>query len=290
MSSDTPSAAPPSRPSRILAVLISLIAPGAGHVYAGASRRGTMLLAAMVVLQAFLLAIAFLLPPTFRAVVGYTVIAVGVTLLFCLAIVVDSVRLARHASGPRARWYMWLGAILAVWVAFYATSAVSSVAKQHLPWRSFAVPSSSMEPTIRLGEWILADRRYYPGHAPARGDLVIYRLPTDNETIYIKRIVGLPGDRIAFRDGHAIVNGTEAREPFADFGDPKAFYNNTAEVTVPPGHLFVAGDNRANSSDSRVTRKHGTVPVQNLVARATEVFMTEDFERAALWIGSPAAP
>ena len=290
MSSETLIEAPPSRPSRILAALISLIAPGAGHVYAGAPRRGLILLAALFVLQIALLAFAFLVPPAFRAVVAFTIVGMGVTVLLCIAIVVDAVRVAGRTSAPRPRWYIWLGAILLCWAAFYATGAVSNVTKPHFPWRTFSVPSSSMEPTIRLGEWVLADTHYYRGHAPARGDLVMYRLPTDNETIYIKRIVGLAGDHIAFRDGRAIVNGTETREPFADFGDPKAFYNNTAEVTVPPDHLFVAGDNRANSSDSRVMRNHGMVPVQNLVARATDVFMTEDLDRAGLWIGSPAAP
>ncbi len=143
-----------------------------------------------------------------------------------------------------------------------------------------------MQPTLHLGEGIVADTSYFASHAPARGDVIFYRLPSDNSTIYIKRIVGLPGDRIAFRDGHAILNGAATTEPFADTGDPKAFYNTTAEVTVPPAHVFVAGDNRANSADSRL-KQHGFVPVKNLIARATEIFYTQDPERLGRWVGSP---
>jgi len=176
--------------------------------------------------------------------------------------------------------------VLAVWAGNYAVSFLNPVIKRQLPWRTFSVASSSMQPTLVLGEWLLGDTRYYASHAPARGDLVIYRLPQDNTTIYIKRIVALPGERVAFRENHAIVDGVRTDEPFADFGDGKAFYATTSEFTVPAGQVFVAGDNRSNSSDSRV-KQHGMVPLENLVGRATEIFMTDDWQRAGLWVGSP---
>ena len=72
----------------------------------------------------------------------------------------------------------------------------------------------------------------------------------------------------------------------AGLGDPGAFYANTAELTVPAQHVFVAGDNRANAADSRM-RRHGTVPVANLVARVTDILMSVDMARLGLWIGSP---
>src|SRR5262245_23927559 len=103
-----------------------------------------------------------------------------------------------------------------------------------------------MQPTLRVGEWFLADTRYYTTHAPTRGDLVTYRLPSDESTIYVKRVVALPGDRIAFRENRAVVNGVVQNEPFADLNGPTAFYATTAEVTVPADHFFAAGDNRAN--------------------------------------------
>ena len=112
------------------------------------------------------------------------------------------------------------------------------------------------------------------------------RRPADGGKLYVHRIVALGGDRIAFRDGHVVLNGVMATEPFADFGDARAFYANTPEVTVPAQHVFVAGDSRANAADSRV-RRQGTVPVANLAGRATIIFITGDLARVGLWVGSP---
>src|SRR5262249_16913949 len=103
----------------------------------------------------------------------------------------------------------------------------------------------------------------------------------------VKRVVALAGDRIAFRDNRAVVNGVVQAEPFADLSEPNSYYATTAEGTVPADHIFVAGDNRSNSSDSRVAQ-HGFVPVKNLIARATEILLSEDVDRLGQWIGSPA--
>ncbi|MEA2930960.1 MAG: signal peptidase [Hyphomicrobiales bacterium] len=289
MSAATPSDPVPRR-SRLLAGVLSFIAPGVGHLYVGRPRRGLVLFLTLLALQFVVVAGAFMVPPTFRAVVSFGFAILAVAAAVFLFTIVDAVRLANRGGGaPPPRWYVGAGAVIAVWIAFFAASELNAVAKTQMPWRNFSIPSASMEPTLHVGEWIIADMRHFEKHAPARGDLAIYRLPSDNETIYIKRIVGLPGDRVAFRDGHVVINGKATDEPFADFGDPKAFFNTTAEVTVPPDQIFVAGDNRANSSDSRV-RQHGMVPFGNLIGRATEVFMTEDWNRAGLWIGSPKMP
>jgi signal peptidase I len=274
-----------TRPSRIVAGLISLVAPGVGHIYAGHGRRGVLIVALLLIAQPILAAVAyFFVAPTFWALCILAAAGVAVLGLIYLFALIDAVRLARR--GPGQRWYVWCGAIALMWLTWYLVGLGAPVLKARMPWQTYSVVSTSMQPTLRIGEWLIADKAYFDDHAPARDDLVVYRLPADNSTIYIKRIVGLGGDRVAFRNGHVLVNGVMATEPFADFGDPNAFYANTAEVTVPAGHVFVAGDNRANSSDSRV-RQHGMVPVKNLVGRATEIFMTDDLQRAGLWVGSP---
>jgi signal peptidase I len=289
MSAVTPSdpidSVPKPRPSRVLAGVLSFFAPGSGHVYLGRYRRGILLLLAFVLLQPVLLLAGFLVAPTFRAVTVFGIAILAALLVVVIVIVVDAIRQTRRSDGS-ARWYVWVGAILLCWGGFYATSLLGGAIKPQLPWRTFTIPSASMEPTLHVGEWLVADMRHYDRSAPARGDMVLYLLPSDNETIYIKRVVGLPGDRIVFRDGHTMVNGTATVEPFANFGDPKAFFNTTAEVTVPPDQLFVVGDNRANSIDSRV-RQHGMVPFRNLIGRAAEIVRTEDWSRLGLWVGSP---
>jgi len=117
--------------------------------------------------------------------------------------------------------------------------------------------------------------------------VVVYRLPQDPETMYIKRIVAVAGDRIAVQGGRVFINGIAAREPYAKFGDPAARLNTFAEFTVPANSVFVAGDNRDNSTDSRDLAAHGAVPIENLAGRATEILMTSLPDRAGIWIGAP---
>jgi signal peptidase I len=151
----------------------------------------------------------------------------------------------------------------------------------------FSVESSSMQPTLRQGDRFLADRGFYQTHTPGRGEVAIYAHPRRADTVYIKRIVAIAGDRIQLRDGRVILNGTAIDEPYAVPGDPASFYANTAEVTVPDGFVFVLGDNRALSSDSRVAG-HGLVPVENLRARATYILWSSDLARIGTYVGTPA--
>ena len=148
--------------------------------------------------------------------------------------------------------------------------------------QNFRVEGVSMEPNLHPGTYLLVNKAIYfalsgpaarllPGqtaeelrflfHAPQRGEVVVFRFPNDPRRDFIKRVVGLPGETVAIRDGAVTVNGVRLTEPYltapghADFG-PQA---------VPTGHYFVLGDNRSNSSDSRVW---GMVPRDHIVGKA----------------------
>jgi signal peptidase I len=274
----------PRPPSRVVAVLLSLLAPGAGHVHVGQARRGLTLFAAVLALQVVALAVAFLLPPRAVALWSYIAVLTLVTFAIYAFGAIDAARLAGRARS--SRWFVTAGAVIGAWLVAALLGEAVAQARPALPWRTFSVSSGSMAPTLRLHEWFVVDTAYYRGHAPARGELVVYRLPRDPDALYVKRIVALGGDRIEFRDGRALVNGTPLSEPYIEAG-PRTPYNTMAAVTVPAGHMFVAGDNRANSTDSRVAA-HGTVPVQNLVGRGTEIFWPQDKSRAGLALVAPA--
>ncbi len=196
----------------------------------------------------------------------------------------------------------------------------------------YYVPSGSMEPTLKIGDELLATKYAYGystaslplfinipsmqrilGALPRRGDVVVFRSPANLSQIWVKRVIGLPGDRIAIRHGRLWINGEPVsltrdgmgkdegddgdRQPVPQFietlpgGRQHLIFqestdgpmNNMEEITVPPGHLFVMGDNRDNSDDSRVPVRFGGVgllPVADLVGRVNALLGSWDLAAA----------
>jgi signal peptidase I len=193
-------------------------------------------------------------------------------------------------------------------------------------FQPFNIPSGSMIPTLDIGDYIFVSKYSYgySNHSfpfspplfhgrilasrPKRGDVLVFKLPRDGQTDYIKRVIGLPGDKIQMKEGRLYINGTMVpRTPIAkvktkDFfgrerevptyretlpngvshriieieGDT-GFYDNTAVYTVPPNDYFMMGDNRDNSTDSRVPEDAGGVgyvPFDNLVGKAEIIFFS----------------
>ena len=205
-----------------------------------------------------------------------------------------------------------------------------ALAIRTVAFEPFNIPSGSMKPTLLVGDYLFVSKFSYgysrhslplslpliPGRIlmsePERGDIAVFKLPTDNKTDYIKRIVGLPGDRIQMRGGRLHLNGEQvARRRVADFVEidelgrihriaqfeetlsngrahrilehtDRGQLDNTAVYVVPKGHYFALGDNRDNSLDSRVLSGVGFVPAENLVGRAEILFFSID-GAASVW-------
>ena len=197
-------------------------------------------------------------------------------------------------------------------------------------YEPFNIPSGSMVPTLLVGDYLFVSKfsygysRYslplglplFSGriffHSPERGDVVVFKLPTDNSTDYIKRVIGLPGDHIQMKNGILFINGQPVpRKRIEDYlyqeGNgaviPLAQYietlpngvqhriiemsdngplDNTQEYVVPPGDFFMMGDNRDNSQDSRVLSAVGYVPAENLIGKAQFIFFSTNGS-ARLW-------
>jgi signal peptidase I len=176
-----------------------------------------------------------------------------------------------------------------------ATALFLALAVQAYAVKPYQIPSGSMEPTLRIGDRVLVDRAGHRlGAQPEIGDIVVFHPPagaddepavcgapvpgapcdepTDDQSdqTFIKRVVALGGDTVAIRDGHVIRNGRAAREPFtADCGGMDGC-DFAQEITVPKGYVFLMGDNRGASLDSRFW---GPVPVSWIIGQA----------RAAYW-------
>ena len=128
---------------------------------------------------------------------------------------------------------------------------------------AFWIPSGSMIPTLKINDRVLVNKFIYRFQEPERGDIIVFESVEDSNQDLIKRVVGLPGDEIAVRRGKLFVNGEPKKEPYTNekFPDTSSF----AETTVPKDHVFVMGDNRANSQDSRV---FGPLPEENIEGEA----------------------
>ncbi|MCZ6560929.1 MAG: signal peptidase I [Gammaproteobacteria bacterium] len=181
----------------------------------------------------------------------------------------------------------------------------------------FRIPSDSMMPTLLDGDFIFVNKYAYGIRLPVinkkiididepgRGDVVVFRLPSDPSTNYIKRVVGLPGDRIGYSANRLYINGepmpVNVRGAYREHGyqgnlvvesiDGKEHkvlllpqrYSREGEWQVPDGHFFVMGDNRDNSRDSRFPGV-GAIPESQLVGRAVRIWMNWNFpEDGPLW-------
>jgi signal peptidase I len=195
-------------------------------------------------------------------------------------------------------------------------------------FQPFNIPSGSMKATLLVGDYLFVSKYSYGythyslpfsppifsgrifASQPNRGDVVVFRLPREDSIDYIKRVIGLPGDKIQMINGLLHINGQPVkRERIDDFVETdengrtvrvkrwretlpngvsyttldlvdNGFYDNTPVYTVPAGHYFMMGDNRDNSTDSRVLSQVGYVPFENLVGRAQIIFFSIEGDHA----------
>src|SRR5919199_31216 len=132
---------------------------------------------------------------------------------------------------------------------------------------AFYIPSESMVPTLEIGDRVFVNKFIYRFHEPERSDIVVFRSAEGGEEDLIKRVVGVPGDQVEVRDGVLFVNGQRQEEPYVnpEFPDDSSY----GPATVPQGKVFVMGDNRSNSRDSRF---FGPVPLDNVEGEAFVIF------------------
>jgi len=136
---------------------------------------------------------------------------------------------------------------------------------------AFWIPSGSMIPTLEIGDRVLVNKFIYRFTEPERGEIIVFESVDNTKEDLIKRVVGLPGDKIAVRNGRLFLNGEPQREPYTNKKLPdRSFY---AQATVPKNHVFVMGDNRGNSADSRV---FGPLPEKNIEGEAFLRFWPPD--------------
>jgi signal peptidase I len=286
-----------------LAALLSFLAPGVGQLYNGDPRRGWSLFALFVGLE---MTEALIIPHAALIVVfaGFLLITLS-ELALKIATAIQAFRLARRIGATQITWYQhaWIYVLL---VLLISVAGAAAAAAPGYRIQSFYIPSDAMKPTILVGDYLNVDKSYYRSYSAKRGDVVVFKQPTDNSTDYIKRVIGLPGDRIQMKNGVLYINdrpcprkrivdylyleGNGAVIPLAQYietlpngvkhriikmGDNGPL-DNTQVYDVPPGKYFMMGDNRDNSQDSRILSAVGYVPAGNLIGRAEFIFFSTD--------------
>jgi signal peptidase I len=153
------------------------------------------------------------------------------------------------------------------WVAIVVAALVAALVIKTFVIQAFYIPSGSMEPTLKVGDRVLVNKLAYHAHPIHRGDIVVFKRPKlegGAPTIkdLIKRVIGLPGDRIESAQGQVVINGQVLREPYLPAGTTTS---GIEPQTVPAGQYWVMGDNRSNSRDSRFFH---AIPKSLVVGRA----------------------
>lgn len=285
--SDSDSERQVPRPRPLVAVVLSLFVPGAGHLYAGRVLKGVALWLAGTVLV--WLALLGGLASTFAGMVVLLVAALAYSVGLAVSAAID----ARRAPGTRlgrGRWIAVAG-LLVVQVGLGLLPI-----RSWLPVRSFRIPSGSMEPAIQVGDHLVADMRAWNRREPKRGDLTIYRSPERPELLTLSRVIALPGETIEIRDKRVSIDGEPIDDPWATHLDPRTYSDSRfypemmrrrdqfGPLVVPEGALFLLGDNRDNSNDSRF---RGPIDRSLLVGSPLYLYWSRDRERIGRSLVSP---
>jgi signal peptidase I len=261
----------------IVAFLLSLLLPGLGQVYNGRPIRGLIFSATWlaVVVISGLVGVCY----TFS---GLAPLALA-NFVWFVVVATDAALLSRKFRGIRLgwhnRWYSYVGfALMFAPVSYCFLVPPVSI----LGVRGFWAPSAAMEPTLKVGDHFMARVQPYKSEKPRRRDIVIFPFPEDRSKTFVKRLIGFGGENFEIRNKQVFIDGKPIEEPYKQHIDPRILpgkavpRDNFGPITIPNGSVFVMGDNRDFSHDSRFW---GPVSVGDLEAKGLFIYWANDLSR-----------
>ena len=266
-----------------IAGLLTFFTIGLGHLYSGKAKKGIVLyfLGQGTILAIFLPLIW--LSPNILVFLLAVVCALGF-LIFCI---LDALRVSRrnkltYELKKYNRWYVYV--LVSAVNLLLIQPAVERAIKSDIV-EAYRIPSGAMKPTLQIGDHILADKYIYKKTEPKRGDIVIFPFPEDPSKDFIKRVVAVGGETIEIIDKQISINGEIIEEPFVIhtdsniFRDKKRPRDNFGPVKVPDDSLFVMGDNRDHSYDSRFW---GFVKKASVKGKAASIYWSWDKDSSSV--------
>ena len=285
----------------IKAAFLSTFVFGLGQLYNGQLQKALLLFAFGIVPVGALSLVAKFMP-SYQVVVFFTLAVLCIVAIWIFSIVDAFVSARRIGAVLLQRYNRWY-----VYVAIFLVSEIIYFPIEY-PVATYSVASTSMAPGLLAGDWVLAHAYAYEEKPVERGDIAVFKLPT-NGSDYLMRIIGLPGDNIQLKTGILHINGKAVgREPAGIYSYHDTYgrehntklYNeilpggrihmiieesdqgvsdNTIEYTVPSGHYFAMGDNRDNSKDSRYLDDVGFIPHENITGKVMLIYFSKQLER-----------
>jgi signal peptidase I len=244
---------------------MSAIVPGTGHLFLGQRRKAITSLLVFAVLL-----IGFWPLRLLRFYAGFVLLYCSWIALYIYA--ACSVQLVRSLPGSARPSNWWL--VVTLLVTIVTLSSLGQVATRASGFRSFTVPSTSMEGTISRGDHIVADMRYYHSRRPERRETVLFLRDHD---FFVKRVIAISGDSIEGQNNMIYVNGNEQDEPYVghrSLGGELNWMIHFGPIYIPNGKYFVMGDNRDVSLDSR-SSEFGLVDEDAIVGKPLYIFSSD---------------
>jgi len=230
-----------------VAVLLNLLAPGAGFLYAGSWRLALLTFFCLFSLIILMGGSRFILNA--KGLLSIFVVIVATYLLSTLA----TFFLARKAGRIRVnKGQYWIVYGLFIAISLWCAVALFAHRTSFLGYSVYLLPSKSMAATLLPHDYIMVDTWLYQQEEPQKGDIVVFRYAPKPTALFIKRVIAVGGDSVKTDKGRVFVNGRVIQEPYVlTANNIKTMRKPSREWTVPKGHYFVLGDNRDSSNDSR---------------------------------------
>lgn len=266
----------------IIAAILSFFTPGLGQLYNGQIFKGICFFLTLLLIPIILLLAG--LQFQFYGLVVFLLFYICLWLFIIGEAFFSAKRKKEVVLKRYNKWYIYLLIILFMLGSYIIpTDLIANIASKTLRFSAYQMSTGSMEPTLSIGDYLIADFKYFKKNEPQRGDLVLFQYPKDPTKVFIKRVIALEGEKIEIKDKQVYINDEAIPESYKVHKRIifDAITDNFGPELVPSDHCFVLGDSRDNSYDSRYW---GFLPISNIKGKALYIYWAKDKNRIGIKI------